>query len=310
MAGKWKSRNRKKKEELEDAMMSPPEPSSQADRSPSGVPSDRCIREGLTYPMHNLRFELSITTTKTLPRQGRLANRFEDPTSELVDIKALGIQTWSGGKLVPLRTEKDLSQPGYYGWDFVLSEPPEDRTKQKLEIVAGLAILAGPETASKFSSLIAEDMRSVSPRLIKKRFTNKRGYFTIKEMVAIILRFERLVRSNKSCPRWFGGIDCHNIFYGGMAPCGSTRGTYAVFWGSKDHPTPKDYTVDEVTDAIKRLKTLDSTESESGAKAHSAKLDLKNLKAQIVSEELDLKNFVSEAETRAWSDPNVTPLVG
>ena len=179
---------------------------------------------------------------------------------------------------------------------------PYDGVLQQVDLIA----------ATKFSSLIAEDMRSVSPRLIKKRFTNKRGYFTIKEMVAIILRFERLVRSNKSCPRWFGGIDCHNIFYGGMAPCGSTRGTYAVFWGSKDHPTPKDYTVDEVTDAIKRLKTLDSTKAESGAKAQaqSAKLDLKTLKDLVISEELDIKNFVSEAEARAWSDPNVTPLVG
>lgn len=58
-------------------------------------------------------------------------------------------------------------------------------------------------------------------------YTNDKGFFTIKEVVECIEDFERM---NRPKTEWFGGIDCHHIFFEGLHP--GPNGSYSVFWGS------------------------------------------------------------------------------
>lgn len=50
---------------------------------------------------------------------------------------------------------------------------------------------------------------------------------TIRQFVDAIVDFEKISRPKSE---WFGGIDCHHIFYEGIYP--DANGTYSIFWGS------------------------------------------------------------------------------
>lgn len=57
-------------------------------------------------------------------------------------------------------------------------------------------------------------------------FSNKKA--TIKQFVDAIVDFEKIARTSGD---WFGGIDCHHIFYEGIDPAGE-NGVYHITWGS------------------------------------------------------------------------------
>ena len=56
--------------------------------------------------------------------------------------------------------------------------------------------------------------------------TNSSGCFTVGEVVRLFERFERIDRPKS---RWFGGIDCHHVYFEGLRPYDDA---YAICWGS------------------------------------------------------------------------------
>ena len=61
----------------------------------------------------------------------------------------------------------------------------------------------------------------------KISYKNEKGYFTILELVEVIVEFEKVARTKTT---WFGGIDTHHIYFEGVTPC-SDEGWY-THWGS------------------------------------------------------------------------------
>ena len=58
-------------------------------------------------------------------------------------------------------------------------------------------------------------------------FCNHTGYFSIQEMVDTVVEFEKVDRPKTG---WFGGIDAHHIFFGGL--CKEKDGSYRIRWWS------------------------------------------------------------------------------
>lgn len=52
-------------------------------------------------------------------------------------------------------------------------------------------------------------------------------YFTVGNVLKAVEKTERLTRKDAE---WFGGIDCHHIYFEGIRPKG--RGVYTISWGS------------------------------------------------------------------------------
>ena len=153
---------------------------------------------GVQDILNNLHFCLNITTTKTMPQQGNLLNRFEAPDSRILDITADQ----------PAFIDEDLQE-------FV------QLTSDQLKLPAFI----GSE-ATFYNCHVNDSNIKIAETW--HTFTNQRGHFTVEEMVENILVFEKLDRP-KSC--WFGGVDAHHIFYEGVH-CNSDGKTYSVHWGS------------------------------------------------------------------------------
>ena len=160
-------------------------------------PSTRSV--GPTPYMRKLNFVLQINTTNTTPQRGMLLNRFEMPDSEITSMTASNLTVYDPvmNDLID-QTPHDLSQPGFIGNVLVLQN----------------------EYVDKLGNIVAKT-RKVS--------TRKKGYFTAKEVVDAVLAFEKIDRS-KSC--WFGGIDCHHIFFEGIRPLRSDKKAFGIGWGS------------------------------------------------------------------------------
>ena len=63
-------------------------------------------------------------------------------------------------------------------------------------------------------------------------FRNKKGYFTCQEIINNIIKFEKIDRSKS---KWFGGIDCHHVFFEGIRlvnPDVGQEKKYRISWGS------------------------------------------------------------------------------
>lgn len=61
----------------------------------------------------------------------------------------------------------------------------------------------------------------------KKTYRFPSNRVTIKQFVDAIVDFEKFQRPKYE---WFGGIDCHHIFYEGLFP--TKDGAYSISWGS------------------------------------------------------------------------------
>lgn len=86
-------------------------------------------------------------------------------------------------------------------------------------------------TDDELNTLIIYDKENIQFQClngIKKyyNFPNKKA--TIKEFVDAIIDFEKISRPAGD---WFGGIDCHHIFYEGIFPI-EENDTYMIHWGS------------------------------------------------------------------------------
>ena len=154
--------------------------------------------EGPTAALKSMsRFALDIESTNTVPFNGVLLNRFEQPDSKIISIHAhLARYDRDVDDYVDY-TPEELAQPGFVGKTMTLESVWEDMDSG--EIVA--------ET--------------------RKTYNNEKGFFTIKEVVEAVEDFERI---NRPKSKWFGGVDCNHIFFEGLWRRKS--GAYGISWGS------------------------------------------------------------------------------
>ena len=156
-------------------------------------------KSGPTEYMNNLNFVLTIATTNTSPQRGILLNRFEEPDSRITDIVAGAVTVYDrNDNEVYEQTACDLSQAGFYGDKITFFSKRVDQTGKVVDTT-------------------------------KRTYCNKKHYFTAKEMIDNIVKFERVDRPKSS---WFGGVDCHHVFFEGMRPDKKLKGAYHICWGS------------------------------------------------------------------------------
>jgi hypothetical protein len=149
----------------------------------------------LTPIVNRLCFTLGIETTNTSPQKGCLANRFEEPDSEII---SMGI-----------------------GDITCLDDIPEDQNLYDMVSYFGNEITFEKTWEStKDNTIVANN---------KKTYTNNKGYFTVEELVDCIVDFEKIDRS--SCKSWFGGVDCHHVFFEGV-DYDKEKNIYNSSWGS------------------------------------------------------------------------------
>ena len=158
----------------------------------------KTTKPGPTKECDDICFTLNISTTNTAPQRGMLLNRFEEPDSRIKKITHSEISRYKRQiqELIPL-TDRELKEVGFVGEQFTLH--------------------------NKWKN---DDGEFVGET--KMSFTNKKGYFTIQEVVQYIVKFEKVDRS-KTC--WFGGVDCHHIFFEGLH-LNRDKVSYGIGWGS------------------------------------------------------------------------------
>jgi len=159
----------------------------------------RTRSEGPT-PMlqETIRFTLHIETTDTSPQRGILLNRFEEPDSMITRLCEGEITQFDRetNDLVELSTA-EKEKPGYIGETLTLESVWKTRDGR-----------------------IADTTRRV--------YKNTRGFFTVAEVVAHIVDFERIDRPKS---KWFGGLDCHHVFFQGLYP-NLKEDAFCISWGS------------------------------------------------------------------------------
>ena len=156
------------------------------------------VVEGPTPALQDLSFTLEIETTDTAPQQGILLNRFEEPDSDIASLDASPLRRWdeSVDKFFEL-TPDEQAQPGYVGKTLVLESVKKTREGR-----------------------VVSTTREV--------YNNDKGFFTLAEVVALIVEFERIDRPKS---QWFGGVDCHHVFFEGLYP-NSDGDAFGISWGS------------------------------------------------------------------------------
>jgi len=153
---------------------------------------------GPTPYLESLSFELALETSKPPKKTGKLQNRFEDKDSKLlsVSIGSNGVMRWEDDKDDPV--DCDLEEKGFIGSEFTLYNCVSQEDKVIYKTVSTI--------------------------------TNKVGYFTCAEVIDHILDFEKCDRPKT---KWFGGIDCHHIWFEGLGEnTGEAGDGYHVCWGS------------------------------------------------------------------------------
>ena len=158
----------------------------------------RTRSKGVTYAFNkNVTFILGVDTDKPSVQHFPLLNRFEDPDSKIVNIFSNEITHYDKEleEQVPF-TQEELDVPAFIGSEISLSSVWLDRKNKK----------------------VAETHMS---------FYNDIGYFTIQEMVDMVVEFEKVDRP-KTC--WFGGVDAHHVYFEGLHK--QKDGSYSVCWGS------------------------------------------------------------------------------
>ena len=85
------------------------------------------------------------------------------------------------------------------------------------------------EDATKIKDLIAFKGNHITlvDNFYERTFMNEKDFLTAKELMDVIIEFEKV---NRNHTEWFGGINCHHIFFEGMEELSS--GNYYISWGS------------------------------------------------------------------------------
>ena len=153
---------------------------------------------GPTPDVQKLMFILNLVFNRPDERRGLLMNRFIHPEAEMVSVGVLDDRLTFYDSDAEEHIELTAAQkkrPGFIGSTMTLYNQWMDKD----ENVTG-------ET--------------------KKTFRNKKGFFTIAEVVEKICEFEITDRPKS---KWFGGIDAHHVFYEGMSK--GEKG-YSIRYGS------------------------------------------------------------------------------
>ncbi len=153
---------------------------------------------GPTPMLQSLNFVVHVETTNTAPQQGMLLNRFEEPDSEIVSLHAGPLERFDRAlnELIEL-TRDEVNQPGFIGSELPLESIWKTR-----------------------------DGRTVAET--RRTFKTQKGFFTVSEVVKAVEKFERVDRPKS---QWFGGIDCHHVFFEGLRP-NAEKNAFCVCWGS------------------------------------------------------------------------------
>ena len=167
-------------------------------------PLTRCKRVastrscGPTPKLSSTSFTLDISTTYTLPQYGLLMNRFEMPDSKIVSLSASTPERYDEtlDECFEL-TNAELREPGFFGKTLSLESVWMDKKNR----------------------IVDETHMS---------FTNRKGYFTVQEVIRKVESFEK---EDRPKTKWFGGIDCHHVFFEGLRP-NKTGSAFVVCWGS------------------------------------------------------------------------------
>ena len=153
---------------------------------------------GPTSMLQSVNFVLHVKTTNTSPQQGMLLNRFEEPDSEIVTLRAGPLERFDSALDQHIELGRDdVNRPGFIGNELPLESIWKDR---------------GGRT-------VAETRRT---------FKTKKGFFTVGEVVKAVEKFERIDRPKS---KWFGGVDCHHVFFEGLFP-NAEKTAFCIFWGS------------------------------------------------------------------------------
>ena len=153
---------------------------------------------GPTPLLRSLNFVVHVETTNTSPQQGMLLNRFEEPDSEIVSLHAGPIERFDRALNEHIElTRRELQQPGFIGSELPLESIWKTR-----------------------------DGRTVAET--RRTFKTQKGFFTVSEVVKAVEKFERVDRPKS---QWFGGIDCHHVFFEGLRP-NAEKNAFCVCWGS------------------------------------------------------------------------------
>ena len=154
--------------------------------------------EGPTPIMRDIEFTLYIETSNTAPQAGMLLNRFEEADSVITQLHAGPIRKIdrSHSELVELSAD-EKAQPGFIG-----------------------KILTLESIWKNDEGHIVDTTRCV--------YEKSKGFFTVAEVVASVEAYERIDRPKN---KWFGGVDCHHVFFEGLFP-NANKDAYGIFWGS------------------------------------------------------------------------------
>ena len=153
---------------------------------------------GPTTSMNDISFVLNIKTSNTVSQRGYLMNRFEKPDSVIQSISHSPIATYNTSRReLEELSPTELNKPGFWGETMTMK------------------------------SVCKDDSGAVKKRTIKT-FKTLKKFFTIKQVVSNIVKFEMKDRPKTN---WFGGIDAHHVFFEGLYRNSKTD-TYSVNWGS------------------------------------------------------------------------------
>ena len=153
----------------------------------------------ITKAVNKLCFTLDIKTTNTSPQHGKLLNRFEEPDSQIKNI--------------------NVSQITYYNKQVDDHVP---YTKAELKAMPGYT--ADTMTfESVWRDINTNEITATTTKTFKKN-----GGFSCWDVIQNIVKFEKLDRPKT---KWFGGVDCHHIFYEGIH-FNKDKKTLGISWGS------------------------------------------------------------------------------
>ena len=154
--------------------------------------------QGPTPMLQKINFILHIETTNTSPQRGMLVNRFEEPGSVITSLRAGPIEKYDRDMNEMFELSADEKEkPGYIGETLTLESVWQTRDGR-----------------------IVDTTRRV--------YKNTKGFFTVAEVVAHIADFERIDRPKS---KWFGGVDCHHVFFEGLCP-NLAGDAFCIRWGS------------------------------------------------------------------------------
>lgn len=167
------------------------------EKKTSKVTKSSVKRSEVTKEMNDLIFTLDIETTNTAPQHGMLLNRFEQPDSKIESINVNDVSYLNNDKdeLVTYTTAELKEMTAFTGDSMTFKNEWRDERNKLVD-----------KTKMTFK---------------------KKGGFSCWDVIQNVVKFEAKDRPKSN---WFGGVDCHHIFYDGIKA--SDDGSFYIIWRS------------------------------------------------------------------------------